>query len=477
MMRTTQAGLVTASTFLVIGAIAQGGTEAKQTQQQDSLEGVQHQDNAEVIQRWIRRYDDPGHGSDTPSAIAVDATGNSYVTGDSAGMGGWPNNDWATVKYAPNGQRLWVARFNDSANYVDDAEAIVVDEAGNVYVTGSGYSTQNFSDYVTIKYDADGNQLWLARYDSLIHGIDHATAVTVDATGNVYVTGRSGSTYGGSEYGTIKYNPNGNQLWIAFYEGVEGQPYLDSPVAIAVDASGNVYVAGTSNMTATESDYATIKHDANGTELWVARYNGPSNGDDEPSDLAIDELGNVYVTGQSEGGGTSADYATIKYDANGNELWVARYDGPISNHDGATALELDSQGNIFVTGHSNYDTAKADYATIKYDPDGNQLWVARYHGGYSSHPVDLALDIREDVYVTGMISGSPGTIWDTVKYNSNGIEQWIAHFVYSGSIRLDATDTALDGLAVDEAGNVYVAGSLYLESLFDYITIKYSQRP
>jgi len=117
-------------------------------------------------------------------------------------------------------------------------------------------------------------------------------------------------------------------------------------------------------------------------EAWVARYNGPGNGTDYATALAVDSQGNVYVTGVSEGSGTGRDYATIKYDANGTQLWVRRYNGPGNGWDDAFALAVDRQGNVYVTGWSIGSGTGDDYATIKYVPcpgpcpgdvDGNQL--------------------------------------------------------------------------------------------------------
>ncbi|MUL34975.1 hypothetical protein [Gloeocapsopsis dulcis] len=81
---------------------------------------------------------------------------------------------------------------------------------------------------------------------------------------------------------------------------------------MALDKFGNVYVTGTSFGASTNRDYATVKYDTNGKQLWVRRYNGPVNGDDDRVNLAI-RFGNVYVTGSSVGSGTKEDYATIKY--------------------------------------------------------------------------------------------------------------------------------------------------------------------
>src|SRR5574341_2530523 len=86
---------------------------------------------------------------------------------------------------------------------------------------------------------------------------------------------------------------------------------------------------------------------------WVRRYNGRGNGVDSATALAVDDSGNVYVTGGSFGNGTFLDYATIKYGSNGNILWVRTYDGPASGDDIATAIEVDGKGNVYVTGTSD----------------------------------------------------------------------------------------------------------------------------
>src|SRR5437016_13988 len=105
-------------------------------------------------------------------------------------------------------------------------------------------------------------------------------------------------------------------------------------------------------------------------QAWLTRYTEP--GEDYVNALVVDSAGNVYVTGQSSGG----DYATIKYDANGGQVWLARYNGPGSGGDHAKALAVNSGGNVYVTGASYSANGDGDYATVKYDVNGNQLWVA-----------------------------------------------------------------------------------------------------
>ena len=382
--------------------------------------------DANGIQLWVARYDGPtSRGNERATAIAVDPhSGTVYVTGSSSSGGPLTGPEYATVAYDALGNQLWVARYDGPAHRFSAAFAIAVDpNSGTVYVTGfSDGGTATSYDYATVAYDASGNQLWVARYDGPGHSDDRAWAIAVDPnSGAVYVTGDS---YPGG-YATVAYDAGGNQLWVARYEGPGG---YDQANAIALDpTSGNVYVTGQSSRgAATGADYATVAYDACGNQLWVARYDDTSNGGDGASAIALDPAsGNVYVTGVSQGGATNYDYATVAYDACGNQRWVARYDGA-GGFDEANAIALDpTSGNLYVTGLSYGGRATGyEYATVAYDASGRQLWVARHHGAptsYETNAVAVALG-SGDVYVTGYDYGREGggtTSYATVAYSTS----------------------------------------------------------
>lgn len=414
---------------------------------------------------WVQRYD--GVGADFAAGIAVDRGGNVYVTGKSAGFisGNYTYLDYTTIKYDRYGNRKWVRRYNGPKNYNDEAAAIAVDRDGNVYVTGTSMGLDSGYDYATVKYDTNGKRQWVRRYNGPQNKNDKAVALAVDGSGNVYVTGRVDGQEAYSHFGTIKYDTNGKRQWVRHYKG----PWnAKTPIGIALDGIGNVYVAGAADPGT--FDYVTIKYDGDGDLKWERHYNGPGGLYDMPTAMAVDRSGNVYVTGGSMGSGDygKLDYATVKYDTEGNEKWVRRYNGPRNEADTGKAIAVDSAGNVYVTGEAEGIYSSLDYTTIKYDPDGNRQWIKRLQGPRDAYdtPTAIGVDSAGNVYVTGQAEGSSGhSSYGTVKYDTDGNRKWV---------RLDLKGTAT-AMVVTANGNVYVTGISYgaYSTDADYLTVKY----
>ncbi|NNE35798.1 MAG: T9SS type A sorting domain-containing protein [Rhodothermales bacterium] len=230
-------------------------------------------------------------------------------------------------------------------------------------MTGFTQGDGSTFDYATVKYDASGNEEWVREYHGQGLGQDEAWDIAVDASGNVYVTGWTTELLG-VDYSTVKYNADGEQQWVARYDGPIGGG--DRGRKIAVDAAGDIYVAGTARG-AVSFNYAIVKYDPAGSEQWVALYDGPSNFDDGLSDLVLDADGNVYVGGTSFGVSTNTDYAIVRYSPLGVEQWVFRHDGPTSDGDGLHALAVDVDGNVYATGSTgNSGSGTSQYMTVKF---------------------------------------------------------------------------------------------------------------
>jgi hypothetical protein len=367
---------------------------------------------------WVRRYNGPGNSYDYANAIAVDDLGYVYVTGESKqDTTSSSNYDYCTIKYYPNGDTAWVRRYNGSRSVYDWTNAIAIDDSGNVYVTGWNIGSGTESDYVTIKYYPNGDTAWVRSYNGPGSDRDEAYAIAVDDSGYVYVTGFSVGTGTSSDYATVKYYPNGDTAWVRRYNGPGNRQ--DEALAIAVDGSNNVYVTGQSYDSATYTDYATIKYYSNGDTAWVRRYNGPGNSWEEARAIAVDDYSCIYVTGSSYGSGTFRDYATIKYYPNGDTAWVRRYNGPGNGWDMPYAIAVDDSNNVYVTGFVWISATDYDHATVKYYPNGDTSWVTRYNGPGNSYDYSeaIAIDDSGNVYVTGGSPGS-GTNYDyvTIKY-------------------------------------------------------------
>jgi len=288
------------------------------------------------------------------------------------------------------------------------------------------YTTDAINDYLTIKYDAFGNQLWIKRYNGPADGNDAPGSMIIDASGNVFVTGVSPGIGTAKDIATIKYDTDGNEIWVNRYSGPGA--FDDFGAQIAGDVSGNVFVAGSAVFDGT-FDMIAIKYNSDGTELWARSYDSPAHAGDQAHALAVDALGNVYITGVENGGlpGSERDIATVKYSSSGDRLWVRSYNGPADDRDEANSAAVDALGNVYVTGFSDDIDTERDYITIKYNPEGVEQWVARYAGPrVEPDPVPeeefdiahaIAVDASANVYVTGQSDGA-GTDHDyaTIKY-------------------------------------------------------------
>jgi hypothetical protein len=426
---------------------------------------------------WAVRFDATNQ-NDEAKALTVDNAGNVYVTGQCY-VNPLNGYDIFTIKYDPNGNILWIRIFNGAGSGADCGVAITLDMAGNVFVTGySWWGAGQDYNYITIMYNPGGGMVWSMFYNGPGSVADYAKDIVFNpVTGNVYVTGYSwGGGLTNYDYATICYNLLGVQLWVDRYNFAN---LADYGYAIDVhQGSGFIFVTGASNGGGTNFDYATVVYNPGGPPpVWTGRFNGAMNNIDRAYDIAVHQpTGNFIVTGESyQTSAASPDYTTIQYAWGGGLMWMMPYNGPGNSTDIARAVAVDMPGNVFVTGQSFGGGTRDDYATIMYNPGGGVISVSRYNyapANWDDLAFSIAVDPASMYYVTGWSSQVPGANADyaTIWYAPGGPQICAKRFDGIGS----ANDIAND-IALDNSSNVYVTGGSFSGAATgnDYLTIKY----
>ncbi len=331
---------------------------------------------------------------DYAQGVATDSSGNVYVTGYTGGgldgNSSAGNYDLFVVKYNSSGTKQWTKQLGTSSD--DQARGVTTDSSGNVYVAGytngglDGNSSAGSSDLFVVKYNSSGTNQWTQQLGTSDQ--DLATGVATDSSGNVYVAGYTGggldgnSNAGSRELFVVKYNSSGTKQWTQQL----GSSSSDQADGVATDSSGNVYVAGRTqggldgNSSAGIVDLFVVKYNSSGTKLWTQQLGTSS--PDSAHGVATDSSGNVYVTGETDGGldGNSNagphDLFVVKYNSSGTKQWTQQFG--TSSPDIAHGVATDSSGNVYVAGTTagvldgNSSAGGYDLLVVKYETDGNR---------------------------------------------------------------------------------------------------------
>lgn len=425
--------------------------------------------HAQPAIEWGSRYNSPPDMADEARDIAVDALGNVYVTG--SGFNNSGNLDAITIKYDAGGNQLWIRNFDRGMGNNDFAEAIALDAAGNVYITGTSTGATSSGDVLTAKYDNAGTLQWAMFYNDPYNNMDEGRAIAVDANGNVFVCGYSSDSTYVFDALTLCYNASGTLLWDAVYNGV---PYGSNELlGLVIDASSNVYVTGNSETQPMNFDVLTIKYNSAGVQQWVRTYDNPTGGGDFGKAITLDPSGNVLVGAQSGVSGNWFDYLVLKYSNSGSLQWNAGYNNGPNRYEDLWAICTDNAGYVYITGQSQStggNSAPTDIATLKYTPAGAQVWVQRYDGGFNSddRAYAMVLDDTANVYVAGFSKNASNTDYITVKYDSAGTQKFALRY----NSQYNASDE-VNAIAVKN-GNIYITGRSANAANEDFLTIKYS---
>jgi LPXTG-site transpeptidase (sortase) family protein len=392
-----------------------------------------------------------GSSLDEGDDIIVDGSGNIYVTGYSDVSWGNPIRAFTTIpdafvaKLDPSGNLVWNTFLGGNGG--DLGYGITLDASGNVYVTGNSNATwgapirayaTGISDAFVAKLNTNGTLLWNTFLGGT--GIDEAREIAVGGSGNVYVTGRSSSTWGSPviraytadmDAFVANVDTNGNLVWNSFLGGSA----FDEAYGIVSDGGGNVYVTGFSTTTISANgswgnpiraytafrDAFLTKLNSGGNLMWNTFLGG--SGNDEGFNIALDGSGNTYVTGYStttwgnpiRAFTANEDAFAAEIDTAGNLIWNTFLGGGSS--DQATGIDTDGSGNVYVTGYSagtwgspvRAFTSGNDAFAAKMETGGNLMWNTFLGGNGQDYGYGIDVDGSGNVYVTGPGNATWGT--------------------------------------------------------------------
>jgi len=355
---------------------------------------------------WTAFHDENG-GYDIINDMVLDEAGNCYVTGRCRGVAGTTDWDFGTAKFNSNGEIMWFATY-DMSNCRDYATAIAIDDEKNVYVTGpAGATSYPYSgyDFITVKYDSSGIEQWIAQ-SGTADVKEVPIDVSVDGDGNVYVTGCRG-TSGLMDYLTCKYDSQGNTIWEVRNQNEYN--IFDTPCGLVLDEEANVYVSGSTGFSAPPWNFLTIKYNTDGDVLWQDEYT--CYGEWEAKDMALDMDSNLIVAGMGLTLSNDYCFVTLKYSPSGDLLWAEKTAGSTQYLDSNNiGLAVDSADNCFITG----TTFSIDWFTqtpeccysFKYDTNGNLIWTAAYEYELTNDAETHGIDIAHDQWGNVMVVSS-----------------------------------------------------------------------
>lgn len=349
----------------------------------------------------------------------------------------------------------WLQRFQGQGKASDRIAAIVADASGNVFVAGYAGNHHGSPDAFAMKQNAQGDTLWKYYYDSGAKNEDRATDIVIDNAGNAYITGYSENASYYDECFTAKILPSGSQAWVTRYSpGSNTQSYGN---ALVVDGSGNVYVAGYSDPSSASYDWLVIKYNSSGVQQWVDVLNGPGNGDDEAKDIIIAPNGNPTVCGYQYSVNASGNINSFvkQYTPANTSVWTDTWTNPsFTGADKAWGLAYNTAGDLFVGGETkNSTSSNQDAFAIRYTNVGTRIWTNIYNGAGSSldeYFRQVTIDLSGNVFFTG--SNYRDGFVTCIK--SDGTLGWRKEWV--GPVT-NGSDV-FHGIAVDEVGSVYATG-------------------
>ena len=313
---------------------------------------------------WQKQFTDVSNYYKTGDAVATDSSDNVYCivgTDDSVNL-------FSIFKFDSSGNLIWSKDIN-SADYHVGMD-IIVDGSSNIFV--SGFINPGGPDLALLmKFNSSGSLLW---QKTLATGNGYASGVTVDSSGNSYIVSSCSPEDENERIVVVKYDSSGNVVWQkpfaagAMFEQVgEGQ--------ITVDNSGNVYLTGRANGLGDNYIYV-LKLDSSGTIVWQTNIDGTSS-NDQSYGIVLDLLGNIYISGYSNNSNVSGGYDlfTAKLDSSGTVLWQRLFGGSANDYQyyywAPKTIDVYDQSYV-VTGYSySPNLFNSEAITVQLPTDGS----------------------------------------------------------------------------------------------------------
>ncbi|NHJ20156.1 MAG: hypothetical protein EAX91_04370 [Candidatus Lokiarchaeota archaeon] len=414
-------------------------------------------DETEDTEAFLAKFDNTGSQlwfitwggdyADSGGGIAFDSTGNVYMGGSTSSFGpAVPDANWFLAKFDSSGNQLW--NYSWGTGEGEWGGAIVVDSADYIYYTGSTWGHGGPSANVgLIKFSSAGVLQWDRYWGP--GGYDSPRDIAIDASDNIYIiAGSDTRSLGGRDVALIKYNSAGTLQWDTAWGGTG----YDDPRGMTLDTSGNIYITGmTDSFGVGDYDIFVTKFDGTPTQLWNFTWGGVNS--DIPRAIAVDTANNMYIGGHTESFGSGdSDIVTIKYDNTRVQQWNKTWGG--TGYEECTDLQIDSSNYTYITGQVNsFNTVSTNVLLLKYNNSGNEEWYKSWDGESRDECREIAFDLQGNYYLAGFTETFGGMSADSIviKYNQAGIHQWNATW---GGDKRDETNA----LAVDLLGNIYVTG-------------------
>ncbi len=427
---------------------------------------------AQPVRQWVSRYNGEANLFDLPSKMILDGAGNSYIYGESTGIG--TQGDFIIIKYDASGEIIWEKRYNGKGNGADRISSATSDKNNNSIVTGFTTGSDARQYITAAKYDSSGNLIWIKTFEKkkIINGFGQS--ICSDNDGNIYVAGNVFNDQNNYDVVVLKYSPEGFLIRDFVYEGAAIGDCMC--ISIKCDSASNLVLCGQTITASSGKDIFLMKLDTTFSISWTKLINGSANSEDNVSAIALSRENEILLCGSTINTGSYFDFYVAKFNAQGNAVWNINYNGIGNDIDIPYSIDTDKNFNVIVTGYSRNDTVigSEDILTMKISPSGKILWNKIFNG--QADGIDEGFSVVSDKYgnvYTGGASDRGGvqTTYYIIKYDSTGNELWNDSYSVSNT-----PEDFVYELMLDSMNNLYATGiSLGTGTSYDIATLKYSQ--